>query len=155
MLRNINVSLLLVFLVLGSTSFAADVEWLTDFDKAKELAAEKELPILVNFSGSDWCRWCVKLSDEVLTHDEFAEYASENLVLFVADFPRFSEQDEDEAAQNQELADTYGIRGFPTVLLLDAEGNLLAQTGYQQGGPEAYVTHLQGLLERSRLKTAE
>lgn len=133
------------FLVAALSSFAAE-GWLDDFAAAKKQAAEKGVPILVNFSGSDWCGWCIRLEREVFGEAEFKKYAEENLVLFIADFPRRKELPEVTAKQNRDLAEKSGVRGFPTILLLDAEGKELARTGYQPGGPDAYVTHLKELL---------
>jgi len=123
-----------------------EMVWLTDFQEAQRVAAAEKRPILVDFSGSDWCGWCIRLDEEVFSQAAFQEYARKNLVLFVADFPRGKELPEKLQAQNEELAKKYGIRGFPTVLLLDAAGGVTAQTGYRAGGAEAYVTHLRDLL---------
>lgn len=120
--------------------------WQTDFEAAKKQAAETRRPILADFSGSDWCGWCIKLDREVFATEAFRAYARDNLVLFLADFPRQKEQAPRVKAQNETLQRTYAIRGFPTVLLLDAEGKLLARTGYRPGGPEAYIAHLKTLL---------
>ncbi len=133
-------------MLLGATTSMADAEWLTDFEAAKAAAAEQGVPILVNFSGSDWCGWCIKLDEEVLEKAEFTTFAADNLVLFNADFPRRTELPEALAAQNEKLAEQYALRGFPTILLLDADGTELARTGYRPGGPEAYVKHLQELI---------
>jgi thioredoxin-related protein len=121
-------------------------EWLTDFAAAKALAKEKGVPLLVNFSGSDWCGWCKRLAKEVLSQVEFQNFAKEHLVLVVADFPRSTPQSDAIKQQNEKLASQYSVRGFPTVLLLDAEGKELARTGYKDGGAEAYVTHLKQLM---------
>jgi len=120
--------------------------WSTDFEAAKKMAAEKKLPILVNFSGSDWCGWCIKLDSEVFAKKEFKEFARDNLVLFVADFPRAKNQDEKIKKQNAELAKKYEVQGFPTVLLMDAEGKVFARTGYERGGAAAYAEHLKKLI---------
>ncbi|MBC8205906.1 MAG: thioredoxin family protein [Kiritimatiellales bacterium] len=121
--------------------------WLTDFEAAKQLATEKGLPILADFSGSDWCGWCIRLDKEVFSQDEFKAYAEGSVVLFLADFPQTKPQSEEVKMQNEALAEKYGIRGFPTVLLLDAEGNVLERTGYQPGGAEKYVEHIKDLLK--------
>lgn len=131
---------------LGLVSFGAE-GWLTDFDAAKKLAAERNVPIFADFSGSDWCRYCIMLEDEVLSQDAFKAYAKENYVLFLADFPRSVPQTDAVKAQNAKLSKEYGIQGFPTVLILDATGNVLNKTGYRAGGAEAYVKHLKGLLK--------
>ena len=120
--------------------------WTTDFEAAKKLAATRNVPILADFSGSDWCGWCIKLDREVFSKPTFQAYASTNVVLFLADFPSHKELPAAVKAQNEKLAEEYGVRGFPTVLLLDATGKVLGRTGYQAGGPEAYVKHLKQLL---------
>lgn len=120
--------------------------WLTDFEKAKELSASTGNPILANFSGSDWCHWCIKLEEEVFSKEEFLEYAADDLVLFVADFPQRREQPEELKAQNSRLAAEYGIQGIPTVLLISADGKEIERTGYQPGGPEKYIDHIKTLL---------
>ena len=121
--------------------------WLTDFEKALKQAEEKDRPILVDFSGSDWCGWCIKLDKEVFSRDAFKEYAKDNLVLFLADFPSRKEIPREVKEQNEKLAKKYGIRGFPTVLLLDAEGDVIARTGYRRGGADKYVEHIKGLIQ--------
>lgn len=122
-------------------------KWLTSFSEAKQEATKRKVPILADFSGSDWCGWCIKLDKEVFSKPEFAEYASKHLVLLLVDFPRKKPQDAGLKKQNQKLSDQFGIEGFPTVILLNAEGNVIARTGYQPGGAEAYVKHLQKLIE--------
>ena len=124
--------------------------WLTDFEAAKAQAKKDGLPILADFSGSDWCGWCIKLDKEVFSQTAFKDYAKDNLVLFLADFPRGGSQPTSEKQQNQQLAETYGVSGFPTVLLLNAEGEVLARTGYRRGGADAYAKHIADLLADSR-----
>ena len=120
--------------------------WSTNFEAAKKMAAGKKLPILADFSGSDWCGWCIKLDSEVFSKKEFKEFAKDNLVLFMADFPRASKQDEKTKKQNAELMKKHEVQGFPTVLLMDAEGKVFARTGYERGGAAAYVEHLKKLI---------
>lgn len=141
-------SVVFVVLMLGVVSAAIAGEgWLTDFEKAKVEAAARNVPILIDFSGSDWCGWCIRLEKEVFSQPEFKAYASENLVLFLADFPSQKPQSETIKKQNKQLSDHYGLQGYPTVLLLDFTGKELARTGYQMGGPVAYVEHLKALLK--------
>jgi len=126
--------------------------WATDFETAKKLAVEKKLPILADFSGSDWCGWCIKLDKEVFSQKEFKTFAGDNLVLFMADFPRKKKQDEKIKKQNAELMKKYAVGGFPTVLLMDAEGKVFARTGYERGGATAYVAHLKKLISDAKKK---
>jgi len=128
---------------------ADDPEWLTDFAQAKRQAAERKLVILADFSGSDWCGWCKKLDREVFSQPEFKEFARENLVLFLADFPRAKEQSPELKSQNRKLQKQYGVQGFPTVFLLKPDGAVLARTGYLPGGAKAYVEHLRELLSKA------
>jgi protein disulfide-isomerase len=129
------------------SSFAAD-DWTTDFAGAQKTAAEKNLPILVDFSGSDWCGWCIKLDKEVFSQKEFKEFAQGNVVLFLADFPRGKSQSAELKKQNKGLMEKYGVQGFPTVLLLNAKGDVIGETGYQPGGARKYVAHLKDLLKK-------
>lgn len=122
--------------------------WLTSFADAQEAARKENKVIFVNFTGSDWCPWCFRLRDEVLVQKAFLDYADKKLVLLMIDFPRRIPQTKEQRAGNRELADKYGIEGYPTILLLDAEGNVLAKTGYRRGGAGAYVKHLQQLLKK-------
>lgn len=124
--------------------------WLTNYDSALAQAKERNLPVLINFSGSDWCIWCIRLDNEVLTKPEFLSYAKENLVLLNLDFPRQTKLPADQAKANEEIAGRYGIRGFPTILLLDSDGKQIGQTGYQAGGPEKYVAHLKDILAKAK-----
>ena len=132
---------------LAATCMAGGDSWLTDFEKAKKVAVEKKVPILADFSGSDWRGWCIKLDREVFSQEAFREYAKTNVVLFLADFPSKKKLPEKVTQQNKGLAEKYGIRGFPTVPLLDAEGQVLARTGYKSGGADAYVEHVRSLLK--------
>lgn len=139
----------LVALSFGVTSaFAASENWMTDFEAAKEKAAKEDKSLLIDFTGSDWCGWCIRLDKEVFKHDEFNEGVNDDFVLVELDFPRDkSGMSEETIAQNEKLQEEYAVSGFPTILLTDAEGRPFAKTGYQEGGPEKYVGHLDELLE--------
>ena len=146
-LRNLAGSFVVLVFAFGCLAAEGKEKWLTDFEKAKEVAAARKLPILADFSGSDWCGWCIRLDGEVFSKKAFKDYAAKKLVLFLADFPQSKKQPERTVAQNEALARKYGVQGFPTVLLLDASGKVLAQTGYRKGGAPGYVEHLKKLLE--------
>jgi len=119
-------------------------EWITSFEQAKAKAQKENKDILINFTGSEWCTWCIRLSQEVFSQPGFAEYATKNYILVEADFPMGpTGQPTAIDPQHQELADTYEFQGFPTIMLFDKEGRPFAQTGYQPGGPQAYNAHLE------------
>jgi len=141
-IKVIKLVLLLVCVMSVGSVFASGKEWLTDFEAAKKEAVKKNLPILVNFSGSDWCRWCIKLDEEVFSKKAFKDYVKDNFVLLLLDFPRMSKQSDKLKKQNDKLAKKYKIPGFPTVLILDKEGKVLNASTYMPGGPEVYIEHL-------------
>lgn len=122
--------------------------WVDNWEFALATAAKLKRPMLVNFTGSDWCPWCFRLRDEVFLQKEFIDYAKANLVLVTLDFPRKITQSEELKAQNLSLQNKYQIQGYPTILLVDKDGKELARTGYREGGAHEYVTHLKGLLTK-------
>lgn len=157
-LRGVSVFLM----VFASHAWCADAKdvkkssgWGVDFKQAQKEAATLKQPILAFFTGSDWCGWCVKLKKEVLDTSVFEKFAAENFILFEADFPRGVTLPEELQKQNNALAETYGVRGFPTIYLLDAEGRKLGQTGYRAGGDKAYVSHLKELMKSAGLDPIE
>ncbi len=129
--------------------------WIDNFEQAQKKAEAFKQPIFAFFTGSDWCGWCVRLKKEALDTKEFEKFAADNLILFEADFPRAKKISDKVKKQNDELASKYGVRGYPTVFLLDAEGKQLGRTGYKAGGAEAYVKHLKEMLETAGVKTVE
>jgi len=131
---------------------AGEGPWHADFDEAVEAAREQDKDLFVDFTGSDWCGWCIRLDEEVFAHEEFLTAAQEQYVLVKLDYPR---SDEVKALvpnprRNEELSSRYNISGFPTVLLMTADGDVFGQTGYQAGGPEAYVEHMGTLRSEGR-----
>lgn len=140
-----SVAALLAAGLLAGSALAGGEGWTHDFAGAQQSAETESKDMLLDFTGSDWCGWCIKLNEEVFSHDEFKEYAAENLILVELDYPRAVPQSDEIKAQNAELKDKYQIRGYPTIFLTDAEGRPYAQTGYKAGGPEAYVEHLEEL----------
>lgn len=136
-------------MALIGTSLAGGEGWTSDYEAAKKQAAESNKDLLIDFTGSDWCGWCIKLNDEVFKHDAFKTGVKDSFVLVELDFPKDkSKLSEETQKQNKELNEKYAVKGFPTILLCDADGRPYAATGYQQGGPEKYVAHLDELRGR-------
>ncbi|MGE3954898.1 MAG: thioredoxin family protein [Parachlamydiales bacterium] len=123
------------------------IEWLHNYDKAVELSKSEHKPILIFFTGSDWCGWCKKLKKEVFDKPEFAESMGDKFVYLEIDQP-MKGQSSDLEEQKDKLQKQYGIRGLPAVVIVDSNGRQIAQTGYKEGGPEAYAKHLQQLANR-------
>jgi hypothetical protein len=122
---------------------------LTNWEEAKAQAAKEGKNLLVDFSGSDWCTWCIRLDREVFSQEAFLTEAKKKFVLVLVDFPEDKTgQSPELQKQNEALQEQFGIEGFPTVYLAKADGTPFAQTGYQEGGPEKYLAHLDELLEQ-------
>ncbi|OGV46930.1 MAG: hypothetical protein A2X46_19185 [Lentisphaerae bacterium GWF2_57_35] len=142
-------------LLVGFAVAAQAKSWEDDFEKASAEAKQSGKYMLVDFSGSDWCGWCIKLDKEVFSRKEFKVFAEDNLVLVLLDFPRQKPQSKKLAKQNDALQKKYGIKGFPTVLILDPSGQLVETTGYQAGGAEPYVEMLKKIIEEHKASTAK
>lgn len=124
-------------------------EWSTDLPKAVAKAKAEGKLVLVDFTGSDWCGWCKKLKAEVFDTQAFNDYAAKNLVLVEVDFPHKTELPEAQKAANKALAQKYGVKGFPTLVILDGSGQQVGELGYMPGGPAPMITELSKL---SKLK---
>jgi thioredoxin-related protein len=131
-------------LFLATTASAGT--WLTSYEEAAKQAKKDNKLILADFTGSDWCGWCMKLKREVFDTPQFAEWAGRNVILLELDFPKNKKLPAETEKQNQELAAKYKIQGYPTILLLDDAGNVAGQTGYVAGGPVAWINEAQGLI---------
>jgi thioredoxin-related protein len=124
---------------------ASAATWLTDLKAAQDQARSQNKLILVNFTGSDWCSWCIRLKNEVFSKPEFASFADENLVLLEVDFPRRKAMSPDAKKANGKLADQYKVSGYPTVHVMDAAGQSFGQTGYLPGGPNPFVARIKSI----------
>jgi len=137
----------------GSLAMAGGEGWSSDFEAAKKQAAEENMDLLIDFTGSDWCGWCIKLVDEVFSKDAFKAGVKDKFVLVEIDFPRDeSKLDDKTKAQNEKLQEQFGVQGFPSIVLADAKGRPYASTGYQKGGPEKYVEHLDELRGKRKVR---
>lgn len=139
--------LLAVAVWLFFAAFArAESDWLHDWNKAQEQAKTNHKLLFLNFTGSDWCGWCIKLDKDIFSQEQFKNFAHDNLVLVELDFPRRKSQPTEERKQNMELAQQYEVLGFPTIVVLNSNGQKVWQfDGYFPGGPEAFIAQLQKL----------
>jgi thioredoxin-related protein len=115
---------------------------MTDFAAARDQAKAQGRHVFLFFTGSDWCGWCQRLNQEILSTPEFAQYAGEHLILVELDFPRGKPQSQALVAQNARLQQQYRIRGYPTVIVLDSSGRAVGHLGYQEGGPGPFLEAL-------------
>ena len=154
--------ILLLFTIVSFTSFSQLIEgnWLNtekpEMNKAIELSQKTNKPIMLFFTGSDWCGWCKKLVKEVYKTSEFNTWARKNVVLVEVDFPRRNKLSSELTAQNNSLKQIFQPRGYPTVYFAKpvkgADGNVqfktLGQTGYVAGGPTKWIASASQFLNK-------
>jgi len=142
---------LLLFVLM--LNFAPQATWLGNFHDATVEAARSHKLIIVNFSGSDWCIPCIRLTKEILGSSTFEKYASEHLILVHADFPRLKKNQlsKEQIKLNEELADKYNPNGnFPYTLLVDEKGKVLkAWDGYPDESAEKFVEQVNTFVHTS------
>ena len=128
---------------------AEELTWLTDAAKAQAQAKSDKKLVLLDFTGSDWCGWCIRLHKEVFSKPEFAEYAKKNLVLVEVDFPRRKQLSAEQKKANGALAAKYQIEGYPTLIILDGTGQKVGGLGYMAGGPKAFLAELEKIRKKA------
>jgi protein disulfide-isomerase len=152
--------ILFTLILIGSMSMQSqDLFWETNINKAIETSNKTGKPMLLFFTGSDWCGWCIRLQNEVLKTSEFAVWAAENVVLVELDYPRRTEQAESIRKQNAELQQSFQVQGYPTIWLTNAskkDGKTnfeqLGNTGYVAGGPTAWLAGANEILGKNTKK---
>jgi len=139
-------------LLISLLLLAASADWLANFDSAKEIASKENKYILLNFAGSDWCGPCIKMKREVFDNTVFQEYASQQLVLVRADFPRLKKNqlEKSQVQHNEALAEKYNPSGkFPLTLLLNAQGDVMKTwDGFNNQSPEAFVDEVKAVIKK-------
>lgn len=136
-------ALLLLSLVSVAAVAADDIySWETDLDAALAHAREVDRTVLVYFAGSDWCGWCARLHNEVIFTDLFRDFQQRFVVPVLIDFPRIRELTPAQQLANEQLAARFGVRGFPTIIILDPDGTERFRTGFVAGGASNYIAHL-------------
>lgn len=127
--------------------FFSQENWLTNFEEAQKIAQQENKNILINFSGSDWCAPCIRMKQEIFASEDFNTFASKNLVLVKADFPRLKKNQltKEQILHNEGLAEKYNEKGlFPYTVLVDADGKVLKSwDGYPQSGIEGFIKELE------------
>ena len=152
-------TILLSTLLFISSSFFAQVEkltWHTDLVKAIEISTKEKKPLMLFFTGSDWCGWCVRLQKEVFLTKEFTKWADESVILVDVDFPKDkSKQSVELQNQNNLLARQYEVRGYPTVHFVTVSGSTgkyqyskLGESGYMAGGPSVWTSNANTFLRK-------
>lgn len=111
------------------------------FDEVLARAQQDKKPILLEFTGSDWCPPCKKMQREIFSQPDFQAFAQKEIVFLTLDFPRGKKLSVEIQQRNERLLDQFGVEGFPTLVLLDSSGKELARhVGFMPGGPEALIS---------------
>jgi thioredoxin-related protein len=129
-------------LCLAISTGRAQLNWLTDYNSALKQARDEGKLVLINFTGSDWCGWCIKLKAEVFDRPEFAAFANANLVLLEIDFPRRKAQTEQQRINNSILQNKYRVEGYPTLVVAGDNGRPMHMLGYVPGGPRPFIAEV-------------
>lgn len=122
-------------------------KWYTSVKQARKAAAEEKKPVFMLFTGSDWCPYCVKLEKEILSQKDFKDWATKNAILYIADAKGGPDKI---SAEGRKFMKEYGGRGFPTVVITDAEGKKIGQTGYLKKSPAEYAKMLDGIIAQGK-----
>ena len=148
--------LITLLLVIGSYAVEAqELVWNNNLNKAMEISKKTKKPLMLFFTGSDWCGWCIRLQTEVFKKPEFAAWAKDNVVLVEVDFPRRTALSAELTAQNNELQQFFAVQGYPTVWFVNATSvdgkanfDKLGSTGYLAGGPSAWLNVANGFIKK-------
>lgn len=120
----------------------AEIAWTTNYQQALQQSQASHKPILLFFTGSDWCPYCIKLDREVFETAEFSQLAGDKFIFVLLDQPRNGSRSAEQNASVSQLQQKYGITGLPTVVLIDGSERVIGQLGYKAGGPAAYAKML-------------
>lgn len=141
---------------LSESGKSKQLTWETDINKAISISNKTKKPMLLFFTGSDWCGWCIRLQKEVLLTPDFIIWAQKNVVLVELDYPRRTPQSDEIRNQNAGMQQAFSIQGFPTVWFATAnikEGKPnftgLGSTGYVPGGPKAWLAVADGIINKT------
>ena len=142
--------LLFIIIVLTQTNNAqtVDLNWHTDLSKAVSVSINEKKPIMLFFTGSDWCGWCMRLKKEVFNHEKFKIWSDDKIILVELDFPRRKKLEPNILNQNRELARIFGVSGYPTCWLVkpqileNSKVNFLklGKLGYVAGGSDKWIS---------------
>jgi thioredoxin-related protein len=132
-----------IFLLITSIGYSTNAE---TFTQKLEIAKTENKNVLLYFSGSDWCAPCIKFKKFIVNSPEFQAFATDNLIVYNADFPRLSKNklSKELTKENEDLADKYNSKGaFPLILLLDTDGKILKEwDGFPKETVEEFISKL-------------
>ena len=145
-IKNLSIIISLIFLTVAYSQ--ENDGWLTDYEKVYAKSVKENKPIMANFTGSDWCGWCIRLKKEVFNHEKFKVWSDDKIILVELDFPRRKKLEPNILNQNRELARIFGVTGYPTCWLVkpqileNSKVNFLklGKLGYVAGGTDKWIS---------------
>lgn len=143
--------------VVKNDTYKAHAEgWLVDINEAYAQSKKTGKPILANFTGSDWCGWCVRLKSEVFDKPEFKDWAKKNVILIELDYPRKKQLPDNIKKQNYDLQQAFQVQGYPTIWVFNMTQDAktkqfgiqaLGKTGYIAGGPVNFTKSVDEMIK--------
>jgi thioredoxin-related protein len=141
---------LFILLLWAGLLQAENLEWLGDLGRAQEKAKAEGKFVMLDFTGSDWCPWCIRLKREVFDKSEFAAFAQEKLVLVEVDFPKQKMIAHLQKQANAQLERRFHVTGYPTIVMLGPDGEQVGRFGYVPGGPPRFIDKAQSFMKRAK-----
>lgn len=132
-------------------SLDKSINWVS-YEQAMKAAQSGEKYLVLFFTGSNWCIWCLRMEEEILSCPAFIDYAEKNFLMVKVDFPMGVDLSPVQSKENEELKQRYKVTGYPTLLVLDKKGNVLIEDGYMPGGGKEYMMRLQRQLDKMNKK---
>lgn len=153
--------MIIMLLAVGISANAQEQETKLDWNDNLVVAVDKAIaadkPMLLFFTGSDWCGWCKRLQAEAFFKPEFAKWATDNVVLMELDFPRRTPISDEIRQQNMNLQRMFGVRGYPTIWFVNPKKDgeqinfeKIGKTGYVRGGANAWIAEADRILKGAK-----
>lgn len=135
-------TIFLFSLMMSTFATGAELSWQTNFAQASQQAQSSGKPIVMLFTGTDWCYWCKRLERDILQNPEFVNAVNDKFIFVFLDFPRGSPQNPTLSAQNEQLANKFNVNSFPTIIILDSKGQFLSKPTYDRENPRSLADQL-------------
>lgn len=137
--------------VLSAYDNRGQINWLTNYEEALRQGAATSKPIILFFTGSDWCSWCIKLEEESLNTPEFADLAGKEFVFLKLDYPLNRRPPPEIVIQNKKLKKEFDIQGYPTIVMIDGEKQqIIGRTPYRAGGGRQFALFLLNMRDQHK-----
>jgi len=148
---NIKYTILFLFIYLSIAGYSQKTAWFTNSVDAKEYATKNQVPIMLVFAGSDWCKPCMMLKHDILESEMFQTYFPSQFALLYLDFPMHKKNKlaPNQMKQNEMLAEKYNKSGlFPNLIIIETNGKIVGQLNFKQQTTEVFIEQCNALLKK-------